>query len=268
MAAPLLTYRVADWLVGPMARPTAPLLKSRAFLISVAGLIFISAESSLAQQQLASYELPTAPTPEIRAVILTRPPAAPRLPEHRRLTLNNISLAVLFGSEALDSWTTYRNLTHPKWICGYSPALGNAVTYISDDGKRYDPRTIQYNLCGPSPSGQLANYAYDVTRAGAFTETGWVTSFRLTGTRNVAGVLAWNFADDVGQMLIARHLAKRRGFIGRIAPAINFARGLVHIDCGIQNLQFARHHNNPSAWNFNLPNEANLYPTPRWWGRR
>jgi hypothetical protein len=200
--------------------------------------------------------------------MVTRPPVAPGLATHRRLTLNKISLAVLFGSEAFDSWTTYRNLTHPKWICGYSPAFGNAVTYISDDGKHYDPHTIQYDLCGPSPSGDLANYAYDVTRTGAFTETGWVRTFGLTSNRNVAGVLAWNIADDIGQMLIARHLAKRHGLIGRVAPAINFARGIVHFDCGIQNLQFARNHTSPSSWNFNLPSEAVLYPTPRWWGRQ
>jgi hypothetical protein len=197
----------------------------------------------------------------------TRPPAVPL--KHRQwLTLNKISVAVLFAGEALDSWTTYTNLTHPKWICGNSPAFGNAVTYISDDGKHYDPATIQHDLCGPSPSGQLANYAYDVTRTGAFTETGWATSLRLTGNRNVAGVIAWNVANDVGQMLIARHLAKRRGLIGRLAPGINFVRGLVHIDCGIQNLQFARTNSNATAWQFHLPNEATLYPAPRWWGKQ
>jgi hypothetical protein len=69
-------------------------------------------------------------------------------------------------------------------------------------------------------------------------------------------------------MLLTRSLAKRRGIVGRIAPGINFARGLVHIDCGIQNLQFARNHTNPTAWQFNLPHEATLYPGPRWWGKQ
>lgn len=200
--------------------------------------------------------------------MLTRPAASPRMINHRWLTLSKTSVALLFASEAVDSWTTYNNLTHPKWICGYSPALGNAVTYISDDGKRYDAQTIQYDLCGPSPSGQLANYAYDVTRTGAFMETGWVTSLGLTSNRNAGAVIALNVADDFGQMLVSRYLAKRRGFVGRLAPSINFARGLVHLDCGIQNIQFARHHSNAVTWNFNLPNEANLYPGPRWWGRR
>lgn len=246
-----------------MARPRTPLL--------FATLILTTALSSNGQQQLAVSELPSSPTAEAGAVILSRPPAPPRHVEHHRLTLNNLSVAVLVGSEALDSWTTYRNLTHPKWICGYSPALGNAVTYISDDGKHYDPRTIQDNLCGPSPSGRQANYAYDVTRTGAFTETGWTTSLRLTGSRDSASVIAWNIADDLGQVLAARYLSnrlgRRDGIFRRIAPAFNFARAIVHIDCGIQNLQFARHHSNPSSWDFNLPNQAVLYPAPRWWGR-
>ena len=182
--------------------------------------------------------------------------------------MNTVSIAVLAGGELLDSWSTYNNLTHPKWICGYSPAFGNAITYISNDGRRYDAHTIQYELCGPSSTGQLANYAYDVTRTRAFTEDGWVTKFHLTGNRNVAGVLAWNLADDVGQLVIARYLGKRKGLIGRIAPGINFTRGLVHIDCGIQNIQFSRTHRNASTWQFGLMNEANLYPTPRWWGKQ
>jgi hypothetical protein len=244
------------------------IVQSKAALIFAQALVLISLNQCLTAQDLAENALPEAPVPAIRAAALTTRPAASPLQKHRRINLNNGSIAVLFAGEALDSWTTYNNLTHPKWICGYSPAFGNAVTYISDDGKHYDPATIKHDLCGPSPSGQPANYAYDVTRTGAFTETGWTTSLRLTGNRNVVGVLAWNIADDVGQMLVTRYLSKRRGIVGRVAPGINFARGLVHIDCGIQNLQFARRHGNPTAWQFHLPNEATLYPGPRWWGRQ
>lgn len=242
--------------------------KSIKLLCTAAVLILPPARPSFAQQQLAGIELPSAPSPEPAALIRPLAPAAPRSDNHRRLNLKNISLTALFASEALDSWTTYNNLTHHKWICGYSPAFGNAVMYISGDGTHNDPRSIQYELCGPSPSGRLANYAYDVTRTGAFTETGWVSSFHLSSNRNVAAVLAWNFADDVAQALIARHLAKRRGLIGKLAPGINFARAIVHIDCGVQNLQFARSHNNPTAWQFHLPDEPTLYPGPRWWGRQ
>jgi len=249
-----------------MERPFQPL--QRAPLILVIALVFVGLNPCSAAQDLAESSLPESPVPEIRAASLTTRPAAPRPQRHRWLTINNASIAVLFAGEALDSWTTYNNLTHPKWICGYSPAFGNAVTYISDDGKRYDPQTIQSDLCGPSPSGHLANYAYDVTRTGAFTETGWTTSLHFTSNRNIAAVLAWNIADDAGQILVARYLSKRHGIIGRIAPGINFARGLVHFDCGIQNPQFARNHRDATTWQFQLPNESTLYPGPRWWGRQ
>ena len=251
-----------------MAWKVEAIVQSKAALIFVQALVLIGLNQCLTAQDLAENALPEAPIPEIRAAALTTRTAAPRSHKRRWINLKNGSIAVLFAGEALDSWTTYNNLNHPKWICGYSPAFGNAVTYISDDGNVYDPHTIQSDLCGPSPSGQPANYAYDVTRTGAFTETGWTTSLRLTGNRNIAGVLAWNIADDVGQMLIARHLSKRRGIVGRLAPGINLARGLVHIDCGIQNLQFARNHRNATTWQFNLPNESTLYPGPRWWGKK
>ncbi|MBS1805649.1 MAG: hypothetical protein JST28_20095 [Acidobacteria bacterium] len=243
---------------------------SKAHLLLLALALPPAIQASPFAEDQEKLGLPNAPSSEPStslAISSSRKiPAASQ--HHSPLTLNRVSLSILVAGEALDSWTTYKNLSHHKWICGYSPALGNAVTYISDDGKRYDPPTIQHQLCGPSPSGQLANYAYDVTRTGAFTETGWVTSMRLTSNRNIAGVLAWNLADDASQMLIAHYLARRRGLIGRFAPGINLARGLVHIDCGIENLLFARTHNNATTWQFHLPNESTLYPGPRWWGRQ
>lgn len=243
---------------------------SHALTFFLALQIPVCCQASSPPAEAENVALPDAPRSEPSTSLAIsssrRIPAASQ--NHSRLTLNRISLSILVAGETLDSWTTYKNLTHHRWICGYSPAFGNAVTYISDDGNRYDPSAIQHQLCGPGPSDQLANYAYDVTRTGAFTETGWVTSMRLTSNRNLAGVLAWNLADDAGQMLIARYLARRRGLIGRFAPAINLARGLVHIDCGIENLLFARTHNNATTWQFHLPNESTLYPGPRWWGRQ
>jgi hypothetical protein len=233
-------------------------------------LLSICITLQMRAQNLADNTIPEPPAPEahiVNAVMGAR--SVPQAPERRRLfNLNRSSVIVLFAGETFDAWTTYNNLTHPKWICGYSPALGSAVTYVSDDGKHYDPHTIQFELCGTGPSGQLANYAYDVTRTRAFTEDGWVTKFHLTGNRNVAGVLAWNVTDDLGQMLVARYLAKRRGKIRQIAPGINFTRGIVHIQCGILNLQFARTHNDPGAWQFHVPNESYLFPNPRWWGKQ
>jgi hypothetical protein len=248
-----------------MATPFLPARRWRAVLIAVSTLAAFGPTLN-AQNPLGGW-LAGAPASEMRAVTAAVP-VGPQSRDRRRFTLNKASVSFLAAGAALDSWTTYRNLTHRKWICGYSPALGNAVTYISDDGKHYDPQTIQYGLCGPSASGQLANYAYDVTRTGAYTETGWVTTLRLSGNRNVAGVLAWNIADDFGQMLVSRYLGKRRGLTGRIAPTINFARGLVRLDCGIRNVQFARTHKNASTWQFQVPDESNLYPGARWWGRQ
>jgi hypothetical protein len=242
-------------------------LRWRAVLIAVLALAAAASDLCLNAQTLADSWIPGAPASEMRVVVAARP-VGPQSRDRRQFTLNKASLSLLAAGAFLDSWTTYRNLTHRKWICGYSPALGSAVTYISDDGTHYDPQTIQYGLCGPSASGQLANYAYDVTRTGAYTETGWVTTLRLSGKRNVAGVLAWNIADDVGQMLVARYLSRRRGLVGRIAPTITFARGLVRLDCGIRNLQFARTHKNASTWPFHVPNESTLFRGPRWWGTR
>src|SRR5262249_41206715 len=128
-------------------------------------------------QDLADNYLPEAPLPvshSVHAVMKDGSALQPATKRHR-ISLNSFSIAFLFAGEALDMWSTQNNLTHPRWICGYGPAFGNAVTYISNDGRQYDAQTIQNELCGPGPSGQLANYAYDVTRTGAFTEDGWVT---------------------------------------------------------------------------------------------
>src|SRR3569833_2048115 len=248
-----------------MERPHGTPRRRVSVLIPLTALILTPGGPRLSAQDLAVTELPSAPVPEMRSVIAKQPVAAPTK-THRWQTQNNASLYFLFAGEALDSWTTYRNLTHPKWICGYSPAFGSAATNISNDRNRYDAHTIQYTLCGPDGSGRLANYAYDVTRTGAFTETGWVTKLHLAGNRDVVKVLALNVGDDVGQLLVARYLRRREGIIGKLAPGINFTRGLIHIDCGIRNLQFARANSNATTWQFNLPNEGTLYPGPRWWG--
>lgn len=242
------------------------------FLLSLSTLILLSIvlHPPVCAQQLAENVLPEAPAPSFNSVHALMRGSIPQPPtRHRWLTLNHLSIAVLFAGEALDSWSTYNNLTHPRWICGYSPAFGNSVTYISNDGTHYDPHTIQTELCGPGPSGQLANYAYDVTRTGAFTEQGWTTTLHLAGNRNFGGVLAWNLADDLGQLFAAHYLSKRKGIIGKLAPGINFSHGFVHLDCGVLNLQFAHTHRNPKTWQFHVPDEASLYPAiPRWWGRQ
>jgi len=214
--------------------------------------------------------LPDVPQPEESGPTATSvdSPTPPVTVKHRWFTVNNVAFTVLVAGEGIDSWTTFKNLTHHKWICGYGPAFGSAVTYISDDGVRYDPQTVQHVLCGLGPSGQVANYAYDVTRTGAFTETGWVTQFHLAGSRNYAAVNSWNLADDLGQFLIARYLSKRKGPARRLGSALMFSRGIVRIYSGVLNIRFARKHRNPNGWYFNLPDEPHFYPGPRWWGKQ
>jgi len=243
---------------------------SVSLLVCTVIAVFLGLVSSLEGQEIASSDLPDPPVPEFSAVehaLMRAHPAYPTVKKNRWLSLNKLSIAALLGGEELDSWSTYSNLTHQKWICGYSPAFGNAVTYISNDGQHYDAETIQNVLCGPGPSGQAANYAYDVTRTGAFTETGWVTKLGLAGKRNFAGVEAWNLADDVGQFLIARYLGRRKGPIRRFGAGMNFSRGMVHMECGILNIRFARQNSNPNRWGFHVPDEGVLYAGPRWWGR-
>lgn len=235
----------------------------------VALTALVSAVGVQAQEVTISL-LPNPPLPqqtELHAVMKI-PGPIPRKPRSRWINLNSLSITTLLGGEALDSWSTYRNLTHRGWICGYSPAFGNAPTYISNGGRHYDAETIQNVLCGPGPSGQIANYAYDATRTGAFTEQGWVTQYHLARNRNFPAIEAWNLADDLGQLLGAHYLHHRKGLIRRLGPALNFSRGAVHLECGILNIRFARIHNNSTTWQFNVPDESRLYPGPRWWGKR
>ena len=221
-------------------------------------------------QEVASNLLPDAPVPHTRVVkaVLESVPVSPKPAKHKWLNLNNASIAALVIGEGLDSWSTHENLSHAKWICGYSPAFGNSVTYISNDGNRYDAPTIQNVLCGPAASGQLANYAYDVTRTGAYTETGWVTKAHLAGNRDFARVAGWNVANDIGQFAIARYLGKRKAIARLMGPGMNLSHGIVHLQNAVLNFRFARNHQNATSWRFNLPNEAQLYPGPRWWGRQ
>ena len=59
-------------------------------------------------------------------------------------------------------------------------------------------------------AGQQANWAFDVSRVGYFSEGGWVTQFHLSGDRNYASVEGWNLVNDAGWYLIARRLGRRR----------------------------------------------------------
>lgn len=219
-----------------------------------------------AQEIAANVIYPDAPIPRAPHVfaIMKVPAQTPRLARHRWLNANNLSIAVLVAGEAVDTWGTYRNLSHTRWLCGNSPAFadGYDTNVPSEISGIRDVQTV----CGAGPAGQQANWAFDVSRVGYFSEGGWVTQLGLSGERNYAGVEGWNLANDVGWYLVARHLGKRKDWIGKCGPALNFGRGLVHLELGIGNFLAVSHHQNPNSLNLHLPKDSN-YTDPRWWGR-
>ena len=230
-------------------------------------LMFASATTKIPAQEFDAKNIyPDAPVPEILHVhaIMRARVQTPRTLKLRWLNHNSMSIATLVAGEAIDSWGTYKNMTHTKWICGNSPAFArgydtNVPTEISS------LRDVQ-TVCGSGLAGQSANWAFDVTRDGYFSEGGWATQLHLAGERDYAGVEGWNLANDVGWYLAARRLGRKTGWIGKCGPALNFGRGVVHLDLGIGNFIAVSHHKNPNALNLFVPKDSN-YAAPRWWGK-
>jgi hypothetical protein len=239
-----------------------------ATLRTILSLTFlISAPFAAAQQFETKDIVATVRAPElVRASAITGPPVRlSQSPGHHRLTLNNLSIATLIAGEAIDSWGTYRNMTHTKWLCGNSPAFAGA--YDTNVPAAISSLGDVMLVCGSGPGGQSANWAFDVTQRGYFSEGGWVTQFHLAGDRNFAAVEAWNLANDFGWYLIARHFAKRKDWIGKSGPALNFGRGIIHLELGIGNFMAVKHSQDPNSLNLHLPPDSN-YSVPRWWGKR
>lgn len=232
----------------------------------LAFLIFaLGAATILAQGFDSSSTFPDVRVPEhshFRAIVQA-PIQSSRNFGHRRLTLNSVSIAALVAGEAVDSWGTYKNMTHVRWVCGNSPAFAGAYD-TNAPGEISSLRDVQ-TVCGAGPAGQSPNWAFDTTRAGYFGEGGWVTQFHLAGDRNYVAVEAWNLVNDVGWELVARRLGRRSGWTGKWGPALNFARGIVHLDLGIENLVAVSHHQNPNKLDLYVPKNSN-YTAPRWWG--
>ena len=180
------------------------------------------------------------------------------------MTLRGESVAALVVGVAIDSWGTYRNMTHTKWVCGNSEAFAGG--YDTNVPSRITNLGEVQSVCGPGPTGDSANWAFDVTQVGYFREGGWVTQLHLAGDRNYAGVEGLNLANDIGWYLLARHLGRRTDWIGKGGPALNFARGLVHLELGIGNFVAVSHHQNPNTLDLHIPADSN-YTAPRWWGR-
>jgi hypothetical protein len=184
--------------------------------------------------------------------------------KHRWLTLNSVSVATLAAGEAVDSWGTHRNMTHTKWICGNSPAFAGGYD-TNVPGEISSLRDVQM-LCGAGPAGQSANWVFDATRAGYFTEGGWVTQLHLAGDRDYAAVEGWNLANDVVWYLVARHLGRRTNWVRKCGLALNFGRGFVHLYLGFDNIIAVSNHQNPNTLDLHVP-KSSAYAAPRWWGR-
>jgi hypothetical protein len=217
-----------------------------------------------AQELVANNNHLYAPTPEVLPAyaVIRAPIRTPPTFNHRRL--NSVSIAALIAGEAVDSWGTYRNLNHTKWVCGNSPAF-DGVYDTNVPGEISSIRDVQ-RVCGAGPTGQSPNWAFDVTRAGYFSEGGWVTQFHLAGNRNYAAVEGLNLANDLGWYLIARRLGKRTDWVRKFGPAVNFGRGMVHLELGIGNFLAVSHHQNPNTLDLHIPTDSNYTP-PRWWGK-
>jgi len=226
-------------------------------------LILVHCPTGPAQQMETDHIAADAPRP-LRASMEHKPqvesPRSPRL----RLSLNNLSVATLIAGEMIDSLGTYRNMTHHKWLCGNSHAF--AGSYDTNVPGEITSLQDVKTMCGQGPGGRSANWAFDTTQAGYFSEGGWVTQFHLAGERNFAAVEAWNIGNDFAWYLTARHLERRGGWIGKIGRTLNFSRGIIHIHLGIGNLIAVRHTENPNSLNLHVPQNSN-YSAPRWWGK-
>jgi hypothetical protein len=237
-------------------------------LVFVAVALTMGGAAAMRAQELeANNAYPEAPVPvaaHVHAVMRTPAPVSPSR-RHRQLTVYGLSIAALAAGEAVDSWGTYKNMTHTKWVCGNSPAFAGGYD-TNVPGQILGARDVE-RVCGTGPGGQTANWAFDVTQSGYFSEGGWVTQLHLAGERDFAAVEGWNLANDLGWYLVARHLARRTDWMRRGGTALNFARGMVHLHLGIENLRAIRHQQNPDTLNLYLPKDSN-FTAPRWWGRK
>lgn len=221
-----------------------------------------------AQDFTVSSLYPDIPSPRVPSVGATMkaPVQATSTFRHRWLTLNNGSIATLVVGAAIDSWGTYKNMTHVKWICGDSPAFAGGYD-TNAPGEISSLDDVQ-GVCGVGPTGQSANWSFDTTRVGYFSEGGWATQFHVAGDRNYAAVEGWNIANDIGWYLFARHLGKRTDWMRRGGPSLNFGRGVIHLSLGVGNFIAVNHHQNPNTLDLHVPVNSNYRSSPRWWGKK
>jgi len=225
--------------------------------------------------QVAVSELPDAPTPAMESSSSSMPFASAaitslgkpaQVKKHRWLTAYNFSLLALAAGETVDSWGTHRNMTHPKWLCGFDPEPGFGYAISSNDQILYGVSDVK-NICGVSPAGVQPNYMFDVTQTTSFTEVGWTAKWGLAGNRNFVGVEVWNLGNDVVQAVIAHYLHRKGGLIGKIGAAMNYGRGINHAKLGIENFIYVSRNATPAQWAKNN-REGFSWSPPYWWGKK
>lgn len=230
-------------------------------------LVFTSSLGTItkAQELHAAKEYADAPASRIISMqpVSKVPEQLPPMPNKAHAIKTAIPVLTLIAGEAVDSWGTYRNMTHSGWICGNSAAFSGGYD-TNVPAKIASLRDVE-RVCGTGPAGQTANWAFDVTQNRYFCEGGWVTQLHLAGRRNYAAVEVLNLANDIGWYLIARHLGRRSDWLRKVGPALTFGRGIVHLYLGLDNLTYVAHHRDPNRLNLYLPVGSN-FTSPRWWG--
>jgi hypothetical protein len=226
-------------------------------------------------QTLAAADLPEAPMPFSGSALYASPmgggvmlPAPPPQPRHHDgwRSPMALSLYALAAGETFDMIETHRTLSHPEWICGYSPQAGVAMMTAVDG----DPLPASVSaVCGASPSGQIPNYAYE----GTFRETGWTAGVGLASPRNFGAVLGWNLALDASGAVLPiafRHRLSPRAML--MAELTNVAHAAAHFYGGMTNVnELNGSAGSPNTYFNGLKDGAQLnqlFPGPRWWGKR
>jgi hypothetical protein len=227
-------------------------------------------------QTLAEADLPDAPMPFSSSSLVASPmmgtgvmlpPPAPK-PEPHAAWRSPMALSwyALAASDTFDMIETHRNLSHPQWLCGINPQ-SSAVT-IAAPSRDQIPATLS-QVCGLSPSGQAANYAYE----GSFQETGWTTQLGLASSRNFGAVLGWNLGFDASEAIVPvlfRHRMSRRALL--MTELTNVAHAAAHIYGGMTNVERLNGPAGSPNTYFDGTSAAvqlnQLYPGPRWWGRK
>lgn len=234
---------------------------SGARLILAILCVWMGCSGSVCGQAFSSSTLPDAP--EVQEA---GPPSAPA-PHRHHWSSSTIVLVALGAGEAVDSWGTYLNMTHPNELCGYNDywgpgdyAVDNHV-YSSSSGPGVGR---VHAICGPS-----ANYVMNVSLLDkSFTETGWTVQWGLVkDDRHYRSVETLNVAADLfGVALEEYAVHKKVPWLKKVAEAANIAHAGAHFDGGVGDLLFIRHH---SAGRFFQGDTAAFeiaYPDPRWWG--